>query len=1164
MLVSTGLLLSLLTAEQHRGDLSPFLALADGSVRRVDRSLPDLPDAERPLVAAAAALAAGEPKRALRAIENAGGSRETEEVVGALQLAARTLDLNWYPGGGGAVISDEDIARMAREVPRPDDPGTKLVVLIAARLIPRVQSARRIADDSRTGDWLGAVGSAVEMLRELGGELEALGAAGVLAYFWLAVADAMRRAGRTADAADALKACTHFAADDPVALAHLNLTRGDWAIEPYSHPEVLGLQLGAPVPANMTMPSDPPKAQLFYDQADALYAQAGALRGRAAIAMRRAHLARRAGDRGTCAALRDEARRLAARSGENALARLLDVHRVLDRLDAGEDVAPGEAHEVAGWSETDGSTSFTRGVVRLILARSSAWQETGATLAALRGLRLARHLAARLEATAEVELADRAYVALVDRLNFRRASAVLLAADTARAIARLRASPADPLDWLRAAELAISLDRATEAIADPDLKAVAATRLAEVDAAAVSLASQPDTIDVARAWVRESARRAETLVLRYQGRRAEDAGFRDEAVSLRQQALARAEEQGDQIMRVVLLGELDRQDEARRLAADMLRGGQLHPDHAVELFLRLGDPSSAQQALQMLDKTGWTPAPDRAWEETARRAEVAEALGDHLSAARLAGIAVDEFERRASQLVRDALRTSATDDIPVAGMYHTAVLAHLSLAVLQIEDERDGEVATAFEMSDRCRGIAVDVLRSLDDLPVGPARDAARRWLRAGSAWAAAYEGLVDEVTCDPLATPTSAELRRRVLATEEELDRTESRVSRLSPGLLAGRTGARPGADLAAVQQGLGGDAALVMYETFDEDLVLWAVEPDAIHHSRVRVRARDLACDVRRFHRACATGGRDDATAAALARLLLEPVSEVIQRRRRLFVVPHRALALVPFHALPLGEQLLGEHLTVSVLPSAALLARPTAGRSPRLQVPALLVGDPAYAADRRLPPLPGTATEVITIARILGTPDPLLGAAATETAVTYRAHDRPIIHLATHGVMYERAPNRSFLALAGHDELTVADIMGLDLGADLVVLSACHTGRGTATAGGDIVGLMRAAVTAGARHIIVSLWPVDDEAGCLLMTGVYEELAGGCGVADALARAQRRVRALDADGRHQAYERLRTLAGTASAAPTARDARPPEPISAGGDAQPYYWAPFIHVGV
>jgi len=222
--------------------------------------------------------------------------------------------------------------------------------------------------------------------------------------------------------------------------------------------------------------------------------------------------------------------------------------------------------------------------VRLIIARSSAWRETGATLAALRGLALARHLAATLEATAEVEVADRAYVDLVDRLNFRRASAVMLAADTAGAIARLRVSPADPLDWLRAAELAISLDRATEAIADPDLKAVAAARLAEVDAAAVSLASQPDTIDVARAWVRESARRAETLTLRYQARRPKRPGSGTKPLA---SASRHWPEQRSTATRLcALCCWLSWTAEARhaRLAAEMLRGGQLHPDHAVELF----------------------------------------------------------------------------------------------------------------------------------------------------------------------------------------------------------------------------------------------------------------------------------------------------------------------------------------------------------------------------------------------------------------------------------------------------------------------------------------------------------------------------------------------------------------------------------------------------
>src|SRR5262249_47572593 len=175
-------------------------------------------------------------------------------------------------------------------------------------------------------------------------------------------------------------------------------------------------------------------------------------------------------------------------------------------------------------------------------------------------------------------------------------------------------------------------------------------------------------------------------------------------------------------------------------------------------------------------------------------------------------------------------------DISVAGMYHTAVVAHIGLAESQAGMPRNAEVAIAFEISDRCRGIAADVLRSLDDLPAGPAREAARRWLSAGSAWAAEYEGLVAEVTRDPLNTPSSDELRRRVLATEEELDRAESQVARLAPGLLGGRTGARPGADLAAVQRALGDDAALVMYETFDQDLVVWAVGPRSVPPPWVR----------------------------------------------------------------------------------------------------------------------------------------------------------------------------------------------------------------------------------------------------------------------------------------------------------------------------------------
>src|SRR5262249_26532355 len=116
-----------------------------------------------------------------------------------------------------------------------------------------------------------------------------------------------------------------------------------------------------------------------------------------------------------------------------------------------------------------------------------------------------------------------------------------------------------------------------------------------------------------------------------------------------------------------------------------------------------------------------------------------------------------------------------------------------------------------------------------------------------------------------------------------------------------------------------------------------------------------------------------------------------------------------------------------------------------------------------------------------------------------------------------------------------------------------------------GGDIVGLVRAAVAAGARHVVVSLWPVDDEAGCLLMTGMYERLVAGDDIAHALTGAQRYVRPMDGARRHHGYNHLRHQADTAPATPGARDARPPGFVpQTEKSGLPYYWAPFIHVGV
>ncbi|WP_172382609.1 CHAT domain-containing protein [Streptomyces sp. MNP-20] len=1149
---------------------------------------------EHPLVASARALATGEPRRALRRLAGVREPGGVDDMAAALRVAAHALDLNWYPGDGGAVLAEGDAERLAAGAPRTPAPEAALVEFCAARFLPRLLSARGIVETARTSGDHWAIAHVLRDTERQANDVPEADAAlvrWVRAHVHLAAADVARRAGRDADVLAALDRCRHDAHGDPWVLARVYLLQGDAALTPCSHPDLLGLRLGPghtaqPGSAPEDIPVDPAMARAHYEAADALYARLPAPRGRARVALRLAHLPRTRGDGPARAQAGKRAAALAEQSGAGALTALATTHRLLDRLADGHDADRRDLDELARWCRDDGSFSYLKGLVRLLLARAAAWQRDGLTLAALRCLRAARFVTARITAPPEADLTDRAYVDLVDRLNFRQASTVLLAADTAHATAALRERGADERGWLRAAELALALDRAVEALADPDLKGVAQARLGEVAATAERLAGSWPPARQAIDIVRESLRRAPAQLLRHRGRRALEAGFRDEAHAVLRAALDRAGD--DALLRTALLYELGRRRQAHALASRLFRSGGLHPDHAVSLFLRLGDPHTARHALGVLDETSWCGDPERPWEDLARRAELAEAFGDHTTAVRVGEDAVARFERWSDQLVRDVLRTSMTDDVNVAAMYHIAARAHLGRADeahLGRADEApggpveqhpegphdtvdpDAERALAFELSDRCRGIAVDVLRALDALPQGPPLDAARRWLRAGSAWAAAYEGLVDSVTGDVAHTPSSARLRATVLAAEDELEAAEAHVATHAPGLLRGRAdGERRirGTRLDAVRAALPDDALLLMYETFDDDLVTWAVDRHGARHTRRTVHHRDLACAVRRFHSACASGHHDTADAGALARLLLDPVADAVRGRRRLYVVPHRALTLVPFAVLPLDDVPLGEWCVISQLPSASLVTRPGGGRPPRRDAPALLVGDPAYAPGRGLARLPGTATEVRAIARLLGT-EPLLGDAATAAAVTASAPGRAVLHLATHGVLDERGPHRSHVALAGHDRLTVGDVTGLDLTADLVVLSACHTGRGTATAGGDVIGLVRAAVAAGARHAVVSLWPVDDASGAVLMTYFYEALFArpGTPVADALTTAQRRLRALDADGRATAYERLRETTGGGAAAACARDGRPPTALTRHTSPLPYHWAPFIHIG-
>ncbi len=76
-------------------------------------------------------------------------------------------------------------------------------------------------------------------------------------------------------------------------------------------------------------------------------------------------------------------------------------------------------------------------------------------------------------------------------------------------------------------------------------------------------------------------------------------------------------------------------------------------------------------------------------------------------------------------------------------------------------------------------------------------------------------------------------------------------------------------------------------------------------------------------------------------------------------------------------------------------------------------------------------------------------------------------------------------------------------MKLDADLVVMSACNTGRGQIT-GDGIIGLSRSWISAGVSSVIVSLWLVPDESTSTLMTNFYQNMQKDPDKAQALRQA------------------------------------------------------------
>ena len=443
-----------------------------------------------------------------------------------------------------------------------------------------------------------------------------------------------------------------------------------------------------------------------------------------------------------------------------------------------------------------------------------------------------------------------------------------------------------------------------------------------------------------------------------------------------------------------------------------------------------------------------------------------------------------------------------------------------------------------------------------------------------GSALSASMIALRTRLLSPSLNRSQRDNLRRELVEVEENLTETRLQIELNHPER---RMIFSKPAQLKKLQNNvLGDNESLLEFYLGEDRSFAWLISRDAVDfeilpgrkviEEKVRQYLNELVVAPPNLHLQSRVT-KQRALADELFTLLFGKLSSKLRPGSKLIVIPDGLLNQVPYESLVHNDRYLIEDYQISYLPSAnlvELLREPSAksDSNRKDQLDLLAFGDPVFPQQSKtsftrkastsptevnwkesdldmpkLSRLPRTKDEVEYIASLIPKERMrlYLGKDSTEKAFKQEPLNKyKWIHLATHSLIDERNPGRSAVVLGldgNNDEdgfLRATEIADLDLDSDLVILSACETGRGRLLSGEGVIGLSRSFFIAGARSVVVSQWAVSDISTAQLMKDFYQQLVNRTAKPTALREAKLRMVHSDSETRH-----------------------------------PYYWAPFVIIG-
>jgi CHAT domain-containing protein/tetratricopeptide (TPR) repeat protein len=531
---------------------------------------------------------------------------------------------------------------------------------------------------------------------------------------------------------------------------------------------------------------------------------------------------------------------------------------------------------------------------------------------------------------------------------------------------------------------------------------------------------------------------------------------------------------------------------------------------------------------------------DYGWQTNATAGAALLTLGRRVQARRDLDAAIAAIER---------LRLQAADGVEARQrFFEDKTEPYAAMAELSIEE---GDVAAAFAYADRAKGrVLLDTLRGRDlaggqpagaapprdDAPAGAGAVAAAD--RPSGSWRDDDEDA--SAGAGPEAAMAAVLLRAR--RNSEDSVRRLSVVPAPEPPPVAVP---RPPSGAALVRL-LGTGTMLVEFVVLEDRTYVFTLGGDesaaAPRVYRLATGRLQLEKSVEAFRRQVA--GRDLETRAAgraLYDLLLAPAERRLQGCRALVIVPDGVLWNLPFQALVLPDgRYVVDRQAVSYAPSAAVLpllpgraqavrragdrdllalGNPACRLHRTAQAPVVAYGGGAIPTSLRWPaapsPLPDAQLEVQALAKLYGERRSTVytGRQAAESRLKAEAWNYRVLHIAAHGSLDDVHPMGSAIRLAWPDpdaaedgQLEAREVSRLRLGADLVVLSGCETGRGRLGKGEGIIGLTWAFALAGCPASVASQWRVDSAGTSRFMVAFHRALLGGAKASEALRTAAR----------------------------------------------------------